>query len=220
MTRAVLLLLSLTLLGAAGAGWHLVTQDRRSPRALDRVELDATLPAPTWQLLAGAGLLLLGLSARSRPAPAAPSRRPAPRRPAAQDTAAPMETGPPREHWYRDAVSRSSQAGWEHGVSVAWAPLPEVDVMLVLQGATPARLRRSVKAFAAFLGPLPRPRRVRVQLRQCDTDGLALAPEVEGAFHAIWSRGQVRVLRSGDDVDVFFQRPEEGWPSTSGTTQP
>ncbi len=209
MTR----LLSL-LLGAAAVGaWYLVELDRRSGRALDLVELDGGLPAPLWTLRAGASVLL-GLLSRSGRTQATGIT--SPRTAKAPPPSAPSAPDRDSSSWYARAVQTSAARGWEHGVHVSWGPLPGVDVMLVLQSATPGRIKRSVRAFAAMMSELPRPRRARVQLRQCDTSGLDVRREVESAFHTFLPRSHLKVLREGDDVDVLYSQPEPGWPGQQG----
>jgi len=199
------LLSGLSLLAAGGA-WYLVNVDRRSARALDLVELQGDLPFPLWAGLLAVSVVLFVLGRPARAAGAVVKQRPARSR-TPEATPVSEDAG-----WYASAVARAATRGWEQGVHVAWSPVPGVDVMLVLQSATQARVKRSVRAFAGFLSELPRPRRVRVQLRQCDTDGLDVTREVEAAVHTFWPRSHLKVLKTGDDVDVLFSQPEPGWP--------
>lgn len=203
-------LLSVLSLLAAGGAWYLVNVDRRSARALDLVQLQGDLPVPIWAALAVVGVALFGLGGR----PKVRDSVARPRRARASTPQATPQATPVTEDsgWYQSAVARAAERGWEQGVHVAWSPLPGVDVMLVLQSATQARVKRSVRAFAGFLSELPRPRRVRIQLRQCDTDGLDVTRDVEAAVHTFWPRSHLKVLRTGDDVDVLFSQPEPGWP--------
>ncbi len=203
MTR----LASIAAVLAAAGSYYLLEVDRRSPRALDLVELQGQVGVPLWALLAGAGVVLWWLDGRSARPPATGAAR-GPTRSAAQPDPPPTADG----DWYAAAVATAHGTAWEQGVRVSFAPLPDVDVMLVVQSGTAARIKRSVRAFAALLSTLPRPHRVRIQLRQCDTAGLDLCKEVDGIFHTFWPRGKLRVLQSGQEVDVLFQHPEPGWP--------
>jgi hypothetical protein len=198
---------SILLFLAAGGCWYLIEVDRRTPWALDLVELQSDVPVPIWALLAGLGLLLFlgGGKTRARAASKSPRSRP-------RDSPAEPERPDIETDWYRSAIARSQKETWEHGVHMSWGPLPDIDVMLVLQSATPARFKRSVRAFLELIAGLPRPRRIRIQLRNCDTEGLNVAQEVQACCYKHWQRGQVRVMAMGNEVDIFFQQPEPGWP--------
>lgn len=205
MTRALLLPVVLLLLAAALAG--LSVGDRSSPLALQILEWETRLGLRLWWAPAAAGLGLLGralLGGRSRPGGGARATRPSPRpRPAAS---------PPPEAASADELRTAVQAlRLPAGARLLVEDRGTAPLRLVLEQCTEHRARRAVEQVAALVSAGACPPRLRIDIRDCPRPTTPWHHIVAAALATALPRGDVKVTRQTDGVDVVFLKPHPSW---------
>lgn len=199
MSRALLLPVVLLLLAAALAG--LSVGDRSSPLALQVLEWEARLGMRLWwaPAVAGLGLLARGLLG-ARTGPVRPAVRRAPPRAAPTPGASAGEL--------REAVQALTLPT---GARLLVEDRGTAPLRLVLEQCTEHRARRAVEQVAALVAASACPPRLRIDLRDCPRPTTPWHHIVAASLATALPRGDVKVTRQTDGVDVVFLKPHPSW---------
>ena len=196
----------LLLLLAAGLGW-LTQVDRMSPLALSVVEVESQIGFPLALITAVAGIVMLVLGFRKRPAPPAPQEQEQPNNSAGVKPSISAASS----EWVSDVIERAQALPLEAGVKITLDRGSEIPFTLLLDRVTPEVARRSLDAFSSFLSSVPTPKRAKVVYIGANATGVPRQHSVRGALRRVFHAAAFQVVAQEDEVDVLFFTPDPCW---------
>lgn len=198
----------LLLLLAAGLGW-LTQVDRMSPLALSVVEVESQIGFPLALIAAVAGIVMLVLGFRKRPAPPAPQAEERPNHTAGVKPSISATSS----EWVSDVIGRAQALPLAAGASITLDKGSEIPFTLLLNRVTPEVERRSLDAFSSFLSSIPTPKRAKVVYVGANATGVPRQHVVRGTLRRVFHAAAFQVVAQEDEVDVLFFTPDPCWAS-------
>lgn len=233
MSRSsTLRLLSLScLLGCVGSGYSLYI-DRRSPLALNVVEIQSVIPIPIPALLVILGTLLMVWSLK-RPTPerysinhptshsnrtpkVAPTRVLHAERPKHSDSRQ-TDSVQPGGTWWTQVRSSCNQITLPPGARLSLDNTRPCPIVLHLEMAPPERCKRAIRAVGAWFSDFSIPPRLRIMFDHCPEGASPRHHMVNGALASEMDRAAFKVISDRDYVEVLFHRPDPRWKNPQST---